>query len=259
MRSCARRTSPSRKTNGLGLRGYLASRITFIGRPRDLRGLRERSFLRRCARITNDHADASYAMVPGRDTIIYTSIRQPEPRHSTSIDLATTNSDIRELQGTNIRRALQPGRQARRGGLTGSGPRKYGERRLGHNPSRLTHTDRVKSSPCWSPDGGRLVFAQEPGPQLYVISAGGGGMQPIAAGFGNFLLRAGWSRADPEKIAFSFMRGGRFQIGVYSLSTGTAEQASKATFDGVEPSWLPDGRHLVYTARNSVTNRICYP
>jgi TolB protein len=82
-------------------------------------------------------------------------------------------------------------------------------------------------------------------------------MQPIAAGFGNFCSEPDWSRADPDKIAFSFMRGGRFQIGVYSLSTGTAEQASKATFDGVEPSWLPDGRHLVYTARNSVTNRIC--
>jgi TolB protein len=32
---------------------------------------------------------------------------------------------------------------------------------------------------------------------------------------------------------------------------------SKAPFDGVEPSWLADGRHLVYTARTTSDSRIC--
>ena len=34
------------------------------------------------------------------------------------------------------------------------------------------------------------------------------------------------------------------------FAAGKAEVVSKASFDGVEPSWLPDGRHLVYTARD---------
>jgi len=50
--------------------------------------------------------------------------------------------------------------------------------------------------------------------------------------------------------------GGNYQIGVLDLSRRTGEQVSKAPFDGVEPSWLPDGRHLVYTARNSVASRV---
>jgi len=33
--------------------------------------------------------------------------------------------------------------------------------------------------------------------------------------------------------------------------------ASKASFDGVEPSWLADGRHLVYTARDRVSSVLC--
>ena len=31
----------------------------------------------------------------------------------------------------------------------------------------------------------------------------------------------------------------------------------KAAFDGIEPSWLPDGRHLVYTARDRSTSVLC--
>jgi TolB protein len=43
--------------------------------------------------------------------------------------------------------------------------------------------------------------------------------------------------------------GPSYQIAVYDLSKGRGEQVSKAPFDGIEPCWLPDGRHLVYSAR----------
>jgi len=32
---------------------------------------------------------------------------------------------------------------------------------------------------------------------------------------------------------------------------------SKADFDGIEPSWLADGRHLVYTARDRTSSVLC--
>ena len=35
------------------------------------------------------------------------------------------------------------------------------------------------------------------------------------------------------------------------------ESVSKASFDGVEPSWLADGRHLVYSARDRRTSVLC--
>jgi TolB protein len=46
--------------------------------------------------------------------------------------------------------------------------------------------------------------------------------------------------------------GSNYQIGVLDLSRREGGQVSQAPFDGVEPSWLPDGRHLVYTARDGV-------
>ena len=34
----------------------------------------------------------------------------------------------------------------------------------------------------------------------------------------------------------------------------SGEQVSKAPFDAIEPSWLADGRHLVYTARDRTSS-----
>ena len=49
------------------------------------------------------------------------------------------------------------------------------------------------------------------------------------------------------------MRSGGYQIAVYDSQKGGSTQVSKAPFDGIEPCWLPDGRHLVYTARGRST------
>jgi TolB protein len=45
--------------------------------------------------------------------------------------------------------------------------------------------------------------------------------------------------------------GGRFQIAVLDVNTGKATQVSKEGGDAIEPSWLADGRHLIFTARSA--------
>jgi TolB protein len=248
------------QTNGLGLKGYFASRILFIGRATGYSEVYEGDlFFGEVRRITGDRADALMPRwSPDGTKVIYTSYVHGAPDIYV-IDLTTNQRRaFASYKGTNISARYSPDGRRVAMVLTGSGsPEIWVSDALGHNPARWTHADTVKASPCWSPDGARLVFAQEPGPQLYLMSAGGGGMQRIAGGFSNYCSEPDWSRADPDRIAFTFGAGGRFQIGVYSFSKGTADQASKASFDGVEPSWLPDGRHVVYTARNSVTTRIC--
>ena len=47
-----------------------------------------------------------------------------------------------------------------------------------------------------------------------------------------------------------------FRIAVLDLAT-REHKIFKAPFDGIEPSWLPDGRHLVYTARDRTTSVLC--
>jgi TolB protein len=141
--------------------------------------------------------------------------------------------------------------------LSGEGePEIYVSNTQGRGIARRTHSDMTKASPCWSPDGTRIIFAMQPGPQLYLIPSSGGTPQRVSFDVGSYCAEPDWSRAAPDKVAFTMKVGGNYQIGVLDLSRRSGEQVSKAPFDGVEPSWLPDGRHLVYTARNSVVSRV---
>jgi TolB protein len=96
----------------------------------------------------------------------------------------------------------------------------------------------------------------EPGPQLYTMSAAGGAPQRMSTGF-TYVAEPDWSRTSPNKIACTVRVGRSYQIAVYDFAKGKAEVVSKAAFDGVEPSWLADGRHLVYTARTPSESRLC--
>ena len=103
-----------------------------------------------------------------------------------------------------------------------------------------------------------MVFAGEPGPQLYTMPVNGGSPTRLSSGISTYCAEPDWSRANPNKIAYTIRIGGnKFQIAVYDLAERSGKQVSKASFDGVEPNWLPDGRHLVYTARDRTTSRVC--
>jgi TolB protein len=141
--------------------------------------------------------------------------------------------------------------------LSGEGtPELYVSNAQGRNVVRKTRSEFAKSSPCWSPDGSQIVFAMEPGPQLYVVSAAGGAPRRLSVGF-TYAAEPDWSRTHPNKIAFTARVGSRYQIAVYDMKTGKGQIVSKADFDGIEPSWLADGRHLVYTARDRSTSVVC--
>jgi TolB protein len=91
------------------------------------------------------------------------------------------------------------------------------------------------------------------------LPASGGAPAHLSTGLGTYCAEPDWSRANPNRIAFTYRdrASGQYQIGVYDFSRGAALQASEAPFDGVEPCWLADGRHLVYTARDASASRIC--
>jgi TolB protein len=140
--------------------------------------------------------------------------------------------------------------------LTGEGsPEIYISDPQGRGVARKTRSEAVKSSPVWSPDGSQTVFAMEPGPQLFTMSAAGGAPRRLSSGF-TYVAEPDWSRAS-NKIACTVGTGGRYQIAVMPAAGGALEVKSKADFDAIEPSWLPDGRHLVYTARNRSSSVLC--
>jgi TolB protein len=249
------------KTNGLGLRGFFTSKLVFIGeRTGHQEVYTSDLFFGDLRQITHDRAIAmTPRWSPDGEKIIYTSYFRGGFPDIYQIDVGDyQRTTFVSFKGTNIGAHYSPdGRQVAMI-LSGEGePEIYVSNAQGRGVSRRTHSDLTKASPCWSPDGSRLIFAMEPGPQLYVMSASGGTPQRVTFDTSRYCAEPDWSRASPDKVAFTMMVGGSYQIGVLSVSQKKGEQVSKAPFDGIEPSWLPDGRHVVYTARTGSSSRVC--
>lgn len=244
-----------------GLKGFFASKLAFIsnrtGKDEVYVG---DLFMGEVKQLTRDNAHAmTPRWAPDGSKLIYTSYFRNFP----DIYLINLQNNDRTrfvgFQGTNSGARFSPNGQRVAMVLSGEGtPEIYSSPASGKPVTRLTRSDAVKSSPCFSPDGSRIVYASEPGPKLYIMSAGGGGSQIIGGGLATtYCAEPDWSVGEPNKIAYTFRdSSGRFQIAVHDLATGKSEKVSKAAYDGVEPSWLADGRHLIYTARAAGTRAL---
>jgi TolB protein len=248
------------KTNGLGLKGFFTAKLAFIGEAgpgrRDVYTTDLFFSPGEVKRITSDSKLAlSPRWSPDGGRLIYTSYYKSGFPDIFQIDLATRQrTTFVSFRGTNQSARFSPNGSQVAMVLSGEGnPEIYVSNAQGRGVARRTRSDQVKSSPCFSPDGSRLVFAMEPGPQLYVMAAAGGTPQRLSTGFG-YAAEPDWCRANPNKIACTVKKDGRYQIAVYDMAKGSAEVVSSAAFDAIEPSWLADGRHIVYTARDRTTS-----
>ncbi len=249
------------RTNGLGLRGFFAARLAFIStRTGRSEVYTSDLFLGEAKQITRDGAHVlSPRWTPDGTRVVYTSFfRSGAP----DVFLSNVTTGAREtlisFRGTNSGAHFSPNGQQIAVIMSGEGsPEIYVTDAHGRRPSRKTRSEAVKSSPCWSPDGSQMVFTMEPGPQLYVMAAGGGAPRRLSIGLGTYAAEPDWSHAERNKIACTVRVGRQYQIAVYDLGTGAGKLVSKASFDGVEPSWLADGRHLVYTARDRTSSFLC--
>jgi TolB protein len=250
------------RTNGLGLRGFFTAKLAFIGEGTGKKEIYTSDLFfspGSVRRVTSDNALAlTPRWSPDGGKVIYTSFYKSGFPDIFQIDLASgQRTTFVSFRGTNSSARFSPNGAQVAMVLSGEGtPEIYVSNAQGRQVARRTRSDAVKSSPCFSPDGGRLVFAMEPGPQLYVMPAGGGTPSRLSVGFG-YAAEPDWSRTNPNKIACTVKIPGHYQIAVYDLAKGSAEVVSKADFDGIEPSWLADGRHLIYTARDRSSSVLC--
>jgi TolB protein len=115
-------------------------------------------------------------------------------------------------------------------------------------------------SPTFSPDGQRIAFnSNRLGtniPQIYVMDADGGEadlISPYVYGTSGYYTSPDWSPID-NRVAFHgrIERYGRFQILVAEVEARGA-RILQLTGDGdnQDPSWAPDGRHLVFAGERS--------
>jgi TolB protein len=113
--------------------------------------------------------------------------------------------------------------------------------------TRLTESPRAaEASPDWSPDGSQLVYASDQGgtgrPQLYIISRNGGTPRRIS--------NRGTENVAPDwgpngLIACASRSGGQYVIAVIQPASGQMTYLVSDGADYEDPSWAPDGRHIV--------------
>lgn len=123
----------------------------------------------------------------------------------------------------------------------------------------LTEGRRVDMSPSYSPDGRRLAFNSnrfgEYVPQIFVMPAEGGEaelLSPYRYGEQGYYTSPDWSpRGDLVAFHGRIERYGLYQILVARM--GERGRLLQLTSEGnnEDPSWAPDGRHLVFRGDRS--------
>jgi TolB protein len=244
-----------------GKPGFFASRIAFVSTRSGASEIFVSDlFFGEARQVTHDGAHAlTPHWSPDGQKLLYTSYFKSGFPDIFQIDLRTMQrTTFISLKGTNTGARYSPSGNQVVMILSGEGnPEVYVSNAQGRQISRRTRTDGVESSPGFSPDGSQIIYAGEPGPQLYVMSASGGASRRIPTGLSSYCAEPDWSYGDPSKVAFTIRDSG-YQVAVVDLRTGAAKRVSHAPLDAIEPVWLADGRHLIYTSRTSASNHNLY-
>lgn len=103
-------------------------------------------------------------------------------------------------------------------------------------------------SPTWSPDGRRLAFVSDRlgQPQIYVMSLGGEPRLISEYGSRGYSTSPDWSPAGPV-VAYHTRVGNRMQIVAVDVDGGRPRVLTNGNTNE-DPSWAPDGRHLVFAS-----------
>ena len=133
----------------------------------------------------------------------------------------------------------------------------------GGNQRRLTNNPASDHSPSWSPDGKRIVFTSNrdghfmhgiPTDEIYVMDTDGGNQQNLTNN-PSYETSPSWS-PDGKRIAFDSNRDGRFNWEIYVMDADGGNQQRLTNNpdpnghpDDRYPSWSPDGKRIVFSAR----------
>jgi TolB protein len=105
----------------------------------------------------------------------------------------------------------------------------------------------IDVSPFYSPDGSEIVFCSNRGggPQIYRMSAAGGGARRVSFVSSNYCTSPAWSPKG-DKIAFVCRADGGFNLFVADPDGGNPQQLT-AGGSSEDPEFSPDGRHIVFS------------
>lgn len=246
------------------LPGFFAGRLAFIS---DRSGMSEvyiaDMLFEEIRQITRDHARCAFPeLSPDGSRLLYTTYYRSNAPDIYSIDIATgTRTPFATFKGINISARFSndgsrvaaiysPKGNADLFISSASNPKAA--------PTRLTATSALESGPSFSPDGSRLIYASDaPGrPQLYEIPVSGGSPKRIPTNISGYCAEPDWNPRHSNLILFTVASGKEFEVALWDATTGKANVITKGPGDAVEPRWLRDGRHAIYTERTGTYRRL---
>jgi TolB protein len=113
----------------------------------------------------------------------------------------------------------------------------------------------IDVSPCYSHDGGKIVYVSDRGgkPQLYIKGAGEGDGTRISFSQGRYDNPVWSPRGD--LICFTRQNGNTFYIGVMRPD-GSGERMLDSGYLLEGPTWAPNGREIMYTCQPSSNSKV---
>ena len=245
-----------------GQPGFFAGKITFISERTGHREVYTSDlFFGEASQVTRDNAHAlSPRWSPDGTRIIYTSFfRSGSPDIYVMTPSTGQRTAVATFKGTNSGARFSPDGGRVAAVLSAGGNQEiFIGTATGQGFRRVTNSPGIEASPCFSPDGSRLIFTSDRNgrPGLFTMSVAGGAMTPVPTNISGYCAEPDWSRAKPNMIAFTAGVGGGFQVAIYDMSKRQSQIVTRGGGDGLEPCWLADGRHLLYTLRSGSTRQI---
>lgn len=247
-----------------GLRGFFAGTLAYLsdrtGKPEVYMG---DILFGNIRQITRDNAICQNPQLsPDGSRLLYTTYFSKGFPDIYEINLSTRQRNaLFSFKGTNTGAVFSPNGREISMVLSGTGnPELYVANAQGRNMRRLSYTDSLESDPAWSPDSRQIVFASDRSlgrPQLYLIdAAGGSAARRLPTNISGYCAEPDWNPANPRQIAFTIAQGGEFEVAVYDFDSGRSTVVSNGPGDALEPVWLRDGRHLIYTERTTQYRRL---
>jgi len=248
-----------------GQRGIAQTKIAFIYSPK--RGVKELAVMDydgyNAHVLTHDGQISGHPRwSPDGRKILYTSYWKGFP-DVLEVDLITNQRRVvANFSGVNSGADYSPDGQTIALTLSKDGnPELYTMNAGGGGLQRLTHTKGAESSPTWSPDGQSITYVSDDrgSPQIYTISRSGGEPTRLTRS-PSYNTEPAWSRppagADVKPtLAVTSRVGGQFQVGVFEEGTG-AVTPKAADGDCTDPTWAPDGHHLVFGKLRGYRSRL---
>jgi len=228
----------------VGKKGMASGKIALVGNRTGRKELyvcdMDGKNLRQVTRDRSIVVGPSWA--PDGQRVAYTSYKQGYP----NVYVTGSAKPLSSRGGLNTGGAISPDGRSMAVILSFSGnPELYVQDLRGGRLKRLTRTRMGnEASPCWSPDGRRIAYVSDVSgtPQVYVISREGGRPRRLS-GTGTENVAPDWGRNG--WIAFSSRMGGHYAIVLANPDTRQVKTLSVDRADYEDPSWAPDGLHVV--------------